>query len=104
MAYCDRGLLEEPPREMLHKRESTARLTNQQEIPTATKNTAAIQASEPEGLPWMIAIKMIVAAIEHAQALARLHQKKTGPRGASILILPSARAPSFQTRATNQPR
>jgi hypothetical protein len=35
---------------MLHKRESTARLTNQQEIPTATKNTAAIQASEPEGL------------------------------------------------------
>jgi len=50
MAYCDRGLLEEPLREMLHKRESTARLTNQQEIPTATKNTAAIQASEPEGL------------------------------------------------------
>jgi hypothetical protein len=63
-----------PPREMLHKRESTARLTNQQEIPTATKNTAAIQASEPEGLPWMIAIKMIVAAIEHAKAIARLHQ------------------------------
>jgi hypothetical protein len=53
---------------------SAARLTSQEEIPTATKNTAAIQASEPEGLPWMIAIKMIVAAIEHAKAIARLHQ------------------------------
>ena len=49
-------------------------MTSQEETPTATKNTAAIQASEPEDLPWMIAIKMIVAAIEHAKAIARLHQ------------------------------
>lgn len=62
------------PREMFHKRESTARLTSQEETPTATKNTAAIQASEPEGSPLMIAIKMIVVAIEHAKAVARLHQ------------------------------
>jgi hypothetical protein len=59
---------------MLHKRESTARLTNQEETPTATKNTADIQTSEPESLLLMIAIKMIVAAIEHAKVIARLHQ------------------------------
>jgi len=63
-----------PPREMLHKREFTARLTPTATTPTATKNSAAIQTSEPERLPLMIAIKMIVVAIEHAKAIARLHQ------------------------------
>jgi hypothetical protein len=59
---------------MLHKRESTARLTPTATTPTATKNSAAIQTSDPESLPLMIAIKMMVAAIEHAKAAARLHQ------------------------------
>jgi hypothetical protein len=67
-------LLEQDLIKMLHKRESTARLTSQEETPTATKNTADIQTSEPESLPLMIAIEMIVAAIEHAKVIARLHQ------------------------------
>ena len=66
-------LLEPDLIKMLHKQESTARLTSQEETPTATKNTAA-QASEPEVMPLMIAIEMIVAAIEHAKAIARPHQ------------------------------
>jgi hypothetical protein len=45
---------------MPHKRtDFAARPTVQKVTPTAAKNTAAIQTSESEGLPVMIAIKMI---------------------------------------------